>query len=137
MFDREELRLVAFVVGVVFCARAEPERLVVVAGANAGVARNTAVRSGIRNLRNMVFLPGLIPHHSPQVPKLSELIHATGEKPRKIANRTAALFKGATKKDAGHNSEAGKDDRAPRRRARTVERDRGPDDGISDSVRTR
>ena len=38
-------------------ASAEPERLVIVAGANAGVARNTAVRSGIRNLRDMIFLP--------------------------------------------------------------------------------
>jgi hypothetical protein len=57
-FDLEELRLIASVAGIVFCARAEPERLVIVAGANAGVARNTVVRSGIRNLLGMTFLPG-------------------------------------------------------------------------------
>lgn len=51
MFDLMLLTVVA--------ATPAPERLVIVAGANAGMARNVTVRSGIINLQDMIFLPGI------------------------------------------------------------------------------
>jgi hypothetical protein len=57
MFDLEELRLIESVVGV-FCARAEPERLIVVEPGNIGgtaaeASRITPAESAIRMLRYM------------------------------------------------------------------------------------
>src|SRR6187402_2793181 len=72
-FDREALRLIAFVLGG-FCAIAESARPVIAAGANAGAARNAAASNGIRNLLDMKSsqsrsLPG--PSHHREVCRLN------------------------------------------------------------------